>query len=63
MFFYKLSNYCNKEALLDEVNRFIEENDIQEILVFKNNARYITVGSYEAEWDERRGGMQLVYLK
>jgi len=55
--------YNSKAALLEEVNKFIEENDIVDIISFKNTARMITILDYDYEYEERRGGIELVYKK
>lgn len=53
----------NAESLLNEVNQFIAENEIDEIISFQNTCRHITVLDYDCEWIERRGGIELTYLK
>lgn len=55
--------YSCPSVLLAEVNQFIADNEIDEIVEFKNNAGYITVLDYDTEYQERRGGIKLTWFK
>jgi hypothetical protein len=55
--------YKEKSNLLDEVNKFIADNEIDEILEFKNTARTVIVMDYDVDYEERRGGIYLSWVK
>lgn len=59
--------YSSVKDLLDEVNHFIAHNEIEEIISFKNTARYVHVVQCdygcEGDWIEQEGGIKLTYFK
>lgn len=55
--------YNTTHDLLAEVNKFIADNEIDEIVEFKNTAGYVTVIDYDTEYQERRGGIKLTWFK
>ena len=55
--------YKEKSDLLAEVNKFIADNEIDEILEFENTARTVIIMDYDVDYYERRGGIKLTWLK
>ena len=55
--------YKSTHDLLAEVNKFIADNEIDQIIEFKNTAEYVTVIDYDTEYEERRGGIKLTWFK
>jgi len=63
--FYK---YKTKEELLEEVNKFIADNQIDNIIKFTNTAKiqkYVSgdFGCEGYEWEENEGFIEITYLQ
>lgn len=53
--------YDDEAHLLRVVNLFISNNNILDIISFKDTAGIQCVEDYDAFWNERVGGIELVY--
>lgn len=55
--------YADDIELLAEVNCFIKHEPVTQILTFKDTSQFIKQKDEYHEWEERIGGIELVYVE